>query len=105
MLGKAEVIQKECLEKQKRILGPEHPSTLGTLFNLASNYFDQQDYAKAEDIVKQCLEKYKKVLGTHPETLRTMSKLVYIYKATGKHDHAAEIYCQYLNMKSSFSIF
>ena len=46
--GEAEPILLETLEIRKRVLGEEHPSTLGSMNNLANLYRRQGRYDEAE---------------------------------------------------------
>ena len=72
----AEVLFKQCLGKQKIVLGESHPYTLGTMNNLATAYDNQGKHRDAEVLYKQCLDKQKVVLGeNHPHTLTTMNNL------------------------------
>ena len=88
----AEELYRECLEKRKRVLGPDHPDTLMTMNNLALNYYDQEKYTEAEELYRECLESYKRVLGPdHPDTLKTMNGLAFHYKAQGRYDKAEEL--------------
>jgi len=40
-MADAAALQEEALEKQKKILGPDHPNTLTSMGNLALVYLDQ----------------------------------------------------------------
>jgi len=77
----AEVLYKQCLAKEKAVLGESHPDTLNTMNNLADTYdhqgkYHQGKYGDAEALYKQCLDKQKAVLGeSHPDTLATMNNL------------------------------
>jgi tetratricopeptide (TPR) repeat protein len=56
-------IAEKILAIAKRVLGPEHPGTAGSLCNLANLYYQMGDYAKAEPLYQQALQIQKKVLG------------------------------------------
>lgn len=50
--------------------GPEHPNTIGSMFNLANSYYFQGRYKEAEALYRETLEIRKRVLGPeHPDTL------------------------------------
>ena len=69
----AEVLLKQCLDKEKLVVGENHPTTLMTMICLANNYVHQDRLYDAEAIYKQVLDKQKVVLGeNHPSTLKTM---------------------------------
>jgi hypothetical protein len=62
-------LYEECLEKRKRVLGDDHPSTLSSLNNLAGLFHDKGEYDHALPLYEECLEKSKRVLGVdHPRT-------------------------------------
>src|SRR5277367_2601961 len=56
-------MNKDVLEKRKRILGEEHPDTLTTMHNLAHIYTQQGRNADATSIQEDVLEKRKKISG------------------------------------------
>ena len=61
------------LDKEKLVVGENHPTTLMTMICLANNYVHQDRLYDAEAIFKQVLDKQKVVLGeNHPCTLKTM---------------------------------
>ena len=61
---------KRALEARERVLGKEHPDTLGSVNNLAALYHDQGRYGEAEPLYKRALEASERVLGKeHPDTL------------------------------------
>ncbi|KAI6080516.1 hypothetical protein F4821DRAFT_55383 [Hypoxylon rubiginosum] len=74
MLGKyneAEQMYRQTLEVRERVLGREHPSTLGSMNNLADVLGNQGKYEEAEQMHRQELELCERVLGReHPDTLK-----------------------------------
>ncbi|KAL4860545.1 hypothetical protein BDV12DRAFT_102777 [Aspergillus spectabilis] len=72
----AKALEVQVLEIRKRILGPEHPSTLTIMANLASTYSDQGQWEEAKALKVQVLEIRKRILGReHPDTLTIMANL------------------------------
>ena len=66
----------DCIAKRRRVLGEDHPDTLGSLNNLAFLYKSQGQYDKAEPLYVDCLAKRQRVLGDrHPHTVMTRSNL------------------------------
>ena len=64
------------METRKRVLGAEHPSTLTSMTNLASTYWNQGRWTEAEELQVQVMETIKRVLGAeHPSTLTSMANL------------------------------
>ncbi|KAJ7854040.1 P-loop containing nucleoside triphosphate hydrolase protein [Mycena olivaceomarginata] len=87
-----EKLLEGVLEKQKQVLGDNHPDTLLTMANLANTYSDLGEYQKAKELNATVLEKLKQVLGNnHPDTLLTMSNLAWIYSDLGEHQKAKEL--------------
>jgi hypothetical protein len=81
----AEILYKQCLDKQKSVLGENHPDTLTAMNYLAGAYGRQGKHRDAEVLLKQCLGKRKVALGeNHPDTLTTMSNLATAYYSQGK---------------------
>ena len=48
------------------MLGPEHPSTLTSMNNLAQVLYSQGKYEAAEEMQRRALELKEKVLGLYP---------------------------------------
>ncbi|GKT52039.1 kinesin light chain [Colletotrichum spaethianum] len=70
--GESEQMHRQTLELCKKMLGPENPSTLTSMNNLAHVLDSQGKYDEAEQIHRQTLELREKVLGPqYPSTLGT----------------------------------
>ncbi|EIW80071.1 hypothetical protein CONPUDRAFT_155439 [Coniophora puteana RWD-64-598 SS2] len=52
-LDEAEELETQVLEARKRVLGPEHPSTLTSMANLASTLWQQGKLDEAEELETQ----------------------------------------------------
>jgi non-specific serine/threonine protein kinase/serine/threonine-protein kinase len=61
--AQAEALQSQTLKIKRRVLGPEHPNTLGSMNNLANVYRRQGKYAQAEALYSQAVEIQRRVLG------------------------------------------
>jgi tetratricopeptide (TPR) repeat protein len=93
--AQAEALFRQALETRRRVLGPEHPSTLNSIFNLALVYRAQGKYADAEALFNSALELERRLLGPeHPTTLNTLAELAILYQRQGKYrsaeTHAAQ---------------
>ncbi|KAJ7743366.1 hypothetical protein B0H16DRAFT_1422938 [Mycena metata] len=85
-------LEEEVLEKQKQVLGQDHPDTLYTMGNLAGSYSNLGEYQKAKEFQVIVLEKQKHVLGeNHPNTLHTLGNLASLYSNLGEHQKAKEL--------------
>jgi tetratricopeptide (TPR) repeat protein len=88
-LVEAAALGEEVLEKNRRILGEQHPDTLSTVHNLASTYWSQEKLVEAAALGEEVLEKRRKILGEeHPDTLTTMHNLAGVYQLQGKSEEA-----------------
>ncbi|MFE2643550.1 FxSxx-COOH system tetratricopeptide repeat protein [Streptomyces nigra] len=57
-------------------LGPDHPDTLNSGYNLASNLFELGEYAQAKEVDQDVWERRCRVLGMdHPDTIRSAHQL------------------------------
>jgi len=75
-----------------RVLGPEHPSTLTSMANLASTYRNQGRWKEAEELEVQVIEMRKRVFREeHPDTLTGMNNLVFTWKGKGHNDKAISL--------------
>ncbi len=71
-------MQRKLLDVRRRVLGPQHPSTLTTMGNLAVSLDGQGKQAEAEQSFRELLDLQRRVLGPeHPDTLATLSKLTF----------------------------
>ncbi|KAJ7300697.1 hypothetical protein DFH08DRAFT_828209 [Mycena albidolilacea] len=87
-----EKLMEGVLEKQKQVLGDNHPDTLRTMGNLAWTYSCLGEHQKAKEFNLTVLEKKKQVLGNnHPHTLHTMGNLAWTYSDLGEHQKAKEL--------------
>ena len=65
--AEAEQMERELLDAQRRVLGPEHPDTLTTINNLAHSLGGQGKHTKAEQMERELLDVKRRVLGPeHP---------------------------------------
>ncbi|KAJ7862029.1 hypothetical protein B0H14DRAFT_517745 [Mycena olivaceomarginata] len=85
----AEVLDSLMLEKQKQLLGADHPDTLWSMANLAITYHRLGRYSEAGPLESLVLEKRKQLLGAdHPDTLWAMANLAATYRKLGRYPEA-----------------
>jgi len=66
---------------------------MGTIINLAHNYFRQRKHPAAQRLYEQALELGRRTLGPeHRDTLQSMTCLAQIYVAQGRHADAEKLY-------------
>jgi tetratricopeptide (TPR) repeat protein len=76
----------------EKALGPEHPDTLSSVYNLATLVSHQGDYAGAEALHRRALAGREKALGPeHPDTLESVNNLVITLNALGRLPEAVQL--------------
>ncbi len=72
-LTEAEPYLREALEVRRRVLGDEHPDTLGSINEMGMLLWWQGRKAEAEPYLREALEGRRRVLGEeNPSTLRSI---------------------------------
>jgi hypothetical protein len=93
--GSYDEAEEMLLEASKGILellGQEHPSTLTSMANLASTFWNQGRWKEAEELEVQVMERRKRVLGQeHPSTLASMNNLSWTWKLQDREDEAMRL--------------
>ncbi|KAF8246979.1 hypothetical protein K440DRAFT_661715 [Wilcoxina mikolae CBS 423.85] len=88
----AEELYAPVVDKRKRALGQEHPSTLVSMSNLASTIGSQGRWKEAEKLYLQVMEIREKVLGQeHPSTLISASNLALTYVSQSRWEEAENL--------------
>ncbi|KAJ7735180.1 hypothetical protein B0H16DRAFT_1695692 [Mycena metata] len=96
-------LESVVLEKQKQFLGEDHPHTLLTMGNLANSYCALGEHQRAQELMSVVLEKRKQVLSKdHPHTLLTMGNLAISYSHLGEHQKANELMSVVLEKQTQF---
>ena len=77
----------------ERTFGPEYPTTLRSINNLAFLYGAQGRYGEAELLYRRALAASEKVLGSeHPFTLSSVNNLAASYEAQGRYREAEPLF-------------
>ncbi|KAF2189111.1 HET-domain-containing protein [Zopfia rhizophila CBS 207.26] len=93
--SEAEIAYSQVLEMEKKEVGVEHPSTLTSMANLASTFWNQGRWKEAEELEVQVMETFKRVLGAeHPSTLTSMANLASTFWNQGRWKEAEELEVQ-----------
>lgn len=88
----AEPFYLRLLERDERVLGPEHPTVAASLNNLANNYRVLGKYAEAEPLYKRALEIWKKILGSeHPLVSHIEGGYAKLLRKTDRAEEAEKI--------------
>jgi tetratricopeptide (TPR) repeat protein len=100
--NEAEVLYTELLRIKQENTGPNHPSALYSMAQLAVTYWKQGRWNEAEKLGVQVLEMRKTVLGAeHPHTLTSMSNLALVYTDQGRWNEAEKLGVQVLEMRKT----
>ncbi|KAL4926591.1 putative kinesin light chain [Aspergillus undulatus] len=74
--NEAEELEVQVMETRKQVLGPEHPSTLTSMGNLAFTWESLGNIPAALALMGRCVELRNKVLGSgHPDTISSSNTL------------------------------
>ena len=75
------------------MLGPEHPDTAQTIYNLALLYQNQGQFEEAESLYQRALAIDEKVYGQdHLEVATDLSSLANHYRDQGRYEEAEPLY-------------
>jgi tetratricopeptide (TPR) repeat protein len=86
-------MNRQTLARKEKVLGPEHPSTLTSMNNLANVLNRQGKYEEAEAMNRQTLARYEKVLGPeHLNTLTSVHCLAHLLAKQRRIDESLRLY-------------
>ncbi|MEZ6234730.1 MAG: serine/threonine-protein kinase [Phycisphaerales bacterium] len=90
---RALTLYEESLEISERLRGPDHPTTLTTRANVASQYGSMQRYEDAVRVLAECVDDMRRVYGPeHSETITTLSNYGTNLLLIGRVDEVGPIY-------------
>ena len=96
-MAQAIVIGERLVADQERVLGPDHPDTLGSRHALAGVYRAAGRTEEAISLHEQVLPAYERVLGLDPpETLLLRENLALVYQDAGRTGEAISLHEQVL---------
>jgi tetratricopeptide (TPR) repeat protein len=82
-------VARHALAFAETALGPEHPDTRTSVYNLGFLYYTQGRYAEAEPLYKRALAGSETALGPeHPATLTSVNNLAALYQVQGRYAEA-----------------
>ncbi len=86
----------------RKVLGPEHPSTLGSAQSLAGTYKAAGRYDEAIELAEGTLALERTLWGTaHPHVLGSTENLAAFYEAAGRHSEAVRAYEELASLERS----
>jgi len=86
---RAEALNTQVLEIERRVLGESDRLTLATMNNLAAVLTRESKFPEAEETYRHLIDVKRRVLGAdHPDTLASMNGLGVLYRNEGKYSDA-----------------
>ena len=85
-------MDEQTLAARERVLGPDHPDTLTSRYNLATGYRAAGRTEEAITLHEQTLAARERILGPdHPDTLNSRNTLAIAYRAAGRIEEAISL--------------
>lgn len=89
---RAEELNTQVLEMERRVLGESDPLTLATMNNLAAALTREGKFAQAEETYRRLIDRKRRALGAdHPSTLTSLNGLGVLYRNEGKYAEAESV--------------
>ena len=83
--AEARELDEDTLARSRRVLGDDHPDTLGTAGALAADLMNLGEYQAARELDEDTLARKRRVLGDdHPDTLASIGNLAVDLRALGR---------------------
>ena len=90
--GPARPLFERALTDRRRMLGEDHPDTLGSANNLAFDLRALGEYERARQLDEDILIRRRRVLGAdHPDTLRSANNLAADLRALDEYERARRL--------------
>jgi len=86
--AEAEKLDRETLDIQRKVFGPEHPATLASMDSLADSLTNEGHYEEAEKLERETLDVERRVFGA--EDLRTLSSMNSLAETLRREGRLAE---------------
>lgn len=97
---KAEKLQPQALDAQRRGLGPEHPDTLSTMSDLFATLAMGGHLEEAEKLGREVLEKQRRVLGVEDHhTIATMDNLAATLGQEGRFGESEQMEAETIELE------
>ena len=99
--SEAEALFRRALEARERMLGKEHPDTLGCVLNLAILYNSQGRFGDAWPFFRRFIDGSERTLGKeHPNTLGGVNGLAAAYDSQGFSSEAEPLFERVLEARA-----
>jgi hypothetical protein len=95
-LDRARDLDQDTLERRRRTLGDDHPDTLASADNLASDLRELGEYEQARELDRDALDRRRGTLGDeHPDTHRSARNLAADLKGLGDTERSAALLAEF----------
>jgi eukaryotic-like serine/threonine-protein kinase len=92
LYAKSESLLRRAISIRRQALGPDHPDTLKSMFNLANVLDEDSKYSEAEKLARETADVRSRVLGAqNHDTLAAMSRLAVITQDQGHYAEAEKL--------------
>jgi tetratricopeptide (TPR) repeat protein len=89
----SEALLRPCLEAERRVLGPEHPETLATMYELAQALTAQHRLAEAESLVREVVTvRRRKPEAENGSRVESITLLGSILNSLNRHSEAEALF-------------
>ena len=90
----------KAVATRTRLLGPDHPDTLASLYMTAKNLNDEGQYAEAEKRLRSVLATQRRVLGPqHLDTVKSMIAIAGVIYEQGRYQEAEKMQRDLLDLQ------
>ena len=101
-LPEAEKLQRQVLETQARVLGPENPDTLASQSNLAKTLIAEGHSRDAETLARQAFDVQLRTLGPQdPDSINTLQQLGTAMVHNRRYPEAKQLFHGVINKVTS----
>jgi tetratricopeptide (TPR) repeat protein len=102
LYDRAGELLSRALSVRQATLGPDHPDTLLSMYDLAVIYMKSGRSNEALPIFEEALKLRKARLGPdHPDTLESMFGLAWVYQETGRIDEGISMHEKVLRLRTA----
>lgn len=98
--AEAEVLYREAIDMNRKLLGDDHPDVAMALNNLAFVIRQKGDLESATGIARESLEMYRRTVGReHPSTARGQNNLAMWLLEDGQYEEAEQLLTEALQLR------
>ncbi len=92
LYSKSESLLRRAIAIRTQALGPDHPDTLKSMYDLADVLMEDSKYSEAEKLTRETMDVRRRRLGAqNHDTLASMSKLALIMQNQGRYTEAEKL--------------